>query len=277
MSLPPIPLAGVIGHPIAHSKSPRLHAHWLKRYGIRGHYIPMEVASNDLAHVLSVLPKAGFRGVNVTIPHKEPVLDIADVISDRAALIGAANTLTFQSDGKLHADNTDGVGFINNLKHNAPNWSAADGPAMILGAGGAARAIVAGLLHDRVPLILLANRTRARADALKAHFGAKVEVVDWNNVPSRLADAATLINTTSLGMTGKEDFKLPLDHLQKGTVVTDIVYTPLTTTLLAKAHERGCQVVDGLGMLLYQAAPGFERWFGQAPVIDEELRQIMLR
>ena len=277
MSLPSIPLAGVIGHPIAHSKSPRLHGHWLKRYGIRGHYVPMEVASNDLAHVLSVLPKAGFRGVNVTIPHKEPVLDIADVISDRAALIGAANTLTFQSDGKLHADNTDGAGFIDNLKHNAPNWAASDGPAMILGAGGAARAIVAALLHERVPSIMLANRTRARADALKAHFGAKIEVVDWNNVSSRLGEAATLINTTSLGMAGKEDFKLPLDNLEKGTVVNDLVYTPLTTTLLARAHERGCQVVDGLGMLLFQAAPGFERWFGQAPEIDEELRRVMLR
>lgn len=277
MSLPSIPLAGVIGHPIAHSKSPRLHGHWLKRYGIRGHYIPMEVASADLAHVLNILPKAGFKGVNVTIPHKEPVLDIADVISDRAALIGAANTLTFQSDGKLHADNTDGVGFIANLKQKAPTWKAIDGPAMVLGAGGAARAIVAGLLHERVPSILLANRTRARADALKAHFGAKVEVVDWNNVASRLSEASTLINTTSLGMMGKEELKLPLDRLSTEALVTDIVYTPLTTNLLAVAHDRGCQVVDGLGMLLHQAAPGFERWFGVTPDVDDELRKVMLR
>ncbi len=276
MNLPPIPLAGVIGHPIAHSKSPRLHGYWLKKHGINGHYIPMEVASNDLAHVLNILPRAGFRGVNVTIPHKELVLDIADVISDRAALIGAANTLTFQSDGKIHADNTDGAGFIANLKHSAPNWSAEDGPSMILGAGGAARAIVGALLHERAPSILLANRTRARAEALKAHFGAKVEVVDWNNVASRLRDAATLINTTSLGMTGKEDIKLPLDNLQPGTVVTDIVYTPLVTTLLASAADRGCQVVDGLGMLLHQAIPGFERWFGATPTVDEDVRRMML-
>jgi len=277
MNVPNIPLAGVIGRPIGHSKSPRLHNHWLQRYGVPGHYIPMDVATNDLAHVLSVLPKAGFRGVNVTIPHKEAVLDIADVISDRASLIGAANTLTFQSDGKLHADNTDGVGFIANLRQNAPAWDATAGPALVLGAGGAARAIVASLLHERVPQILLANRTRARADALKAHFGGKVEVVDWNNVSGRLGDAATLINTTSLGMEGKEELKLPLDNLRTTTLVTDLVYTPLITPLLAAAAEKGCTTVDGLGMLLHQAAPGFERWFGHTPEVDEALRKVMLR
>ncbi len=277
MNVPNIPLAGVIGRPIGHSKSPRLHSHWLQRYGVPGHYIPMDVATNDLAHVLSVLPKAGFRGVNVTIPHKEAVLDIADVISDRASLIGAANTLTFQSDGKLHADNTDGVGFIANLRQNAPGWDATAGPALVLGAGGAARAIVAALLHERVPQILLANRTRARADALKAHFGGKVEVVDWNNVSSRLGDATTLINTTSLGMTGKEELKLPLDNLRTSTLVTDLVYTPLTTPLLTAAAAKGCPTVDGLGMLLHQAAPGFERWFGHTPEVDEALRKVMLR
>jgi shikimate dehydrogenase len=277
MNVPNIPLAGVIGRPIGHSKSPRLHSHWLQRYGVPGHYIPMDVATNDLAHVLSVLPKAGFRGVNVTIPHKEAVLDIADVISDRASLIGAANTLTFQSDGKLHADNTDGVGFIANLRQNAPGWDATAGPALVLGAGGAARAIVAALLHERVPQILLANRTRARADALKAHFGGKVEVVDWNNVSSRLGDATTLINTTSLGMTGKEELKLPLDNLRTSTLVTDLVYTPLATPLLTAAAEKGCPTVDGLGMLLHQAAPGFERWFGHTPEVDEALRKVMLR
>lgn len=277
MTLAQIPLAGVIGHPIAHSKSPRLHGHWLQRYGIPGHYIPMDVANNDLAHVLNILPKAGFRGVNVTLPHKEAVLDIADVISDRAALIGAANTLTFQSDGKLHADNTDGIGFIANLKQNAPDWQPSSGPALVLGAGGAARAIVAALLHERVPQILLANRTRARADALKAHFGAKVEVIDWSQVSSQLDGVATLINTTSLGMEGKEELKLNLDPLTAKTLVTDVVYTPLTTGLLAAAHMKGCPVVDGLGMLLHQAVPGFERWFGKTPTVDEQLRQVMLR
>ena len=237
----------------------------------------MDIASSDLPHVLNILPKAGFKGVNVTIPHKEAVLDIADVISDRAALIGAANTLTFQSDGKLHADNTDGIGFIANLKQNAPDWDPNSGPALVLGAGGAARAIVAALLHERVPYILLANRTRARADALKAHFGARVSVIDWSQAAGHLAEITTLINTTSLGMQGKEELKLPLDHLTDKTLVTDIVYTPLTTALLAGAHAKGCTVVDGLGMLLHQAVPGFERWFGQTPTVDEDLRHVMLR
>lgn len=271
-----IPLAGVIGQPIAQSKSPQLHGHWLKRYGINGHYIPMEVSSVDLPHVLNNLPKMGFRGVNVTIPHKEAVLDLADVISDRAALIGAANTLTFQSDGKLHADNTDGFGFISNLRQEAPDWDPKAGPAVVLGAGGAARAIVAALLHEQVPQIYLANRTRARADALKAHFGGKVQVVDWTQAGSVLDEAATLVNTTALGMTGKEDLELSLAALSSKTLVTDIVYNPLVTPLLASAAEIGCPTVDGLGMLLHQAVPGFERWFGKAPEVDAELRRALL-
>ncbi len=271
-----IPLAGVIGHPIAHSKSPTLHGHWLSRYGINGHYIPMNVESSDLAHVLDNLPKMGFRGVNVTIPHKEAVLNIADVVSDRAALIGAANTLTFQTDGKLHADNTDGAGFIANLKQEAPDWTGKDGDALVLGAGGAARAIVAGLIQQGVPHVLIANRTRARADALKAHFGAKVTIVDWTQAPNHLSDVATLVNTTSLGMVGKEELKIKLDSLSAKTLVTDIVYTPLQTNLLKDAEQRGCKTVDGLGMLLHQAAPGFERWFGKRPEVDQALRQAVL-
>ncbi|EPX77624.1 shikimate dehydrogenase [Litoreibacter arenae] len=272
-----IPLAGVIGQPITQSKSPVVHAHWLRRYGIRGHYIPMDVSSVDLPHVLNNLPRMGFRGVNITIPHKESVLDIADVISDRAALIGAANTLTFQSDGKLHADNTDGLGFIANLKQEAPGWNPQAGPALVLGAGGASRAVVAALLHERVPEIILTNRTRARADALKAHFGGKIKVVDWTQAASHLDETATLVNTTALGMTGKEELKLNLGRLTSDTLVTDIVYNPLTTPLLAQAEARGCQTVDGLGMLLHQAVPGFERWFGRAPEVDAELRNAVLR
>ncbi|PTX57880.1 shikimate dehydrogenase [Litoreibacter ponti] len=271
-----IPLAGVIGQPINQSKSPQLHGHWLKRYGINGHYIPMEVSSVDLPHVLNNLPKMGFRGINVTIPHKEAVLDMADVISDRAALIGAANTLTFQSDGKLHADNTDGYGFTANLKQEAPDWAPKSGPALVLGAGGAARAIVAALLHEKVPEIFLSNRTRARADALKAHFGGKITVVDWTQAASHLDEIGTLVNTTALGMSGKEELKLNLERLTPKTLVTDIVYTPLVTPLLAAARVIGCPTVDGLGMLLHQATPGFERWFGQVPKVDAELRRALL-
>lgn len=272
-----IPLAGVIGNPISHSKSPRLHGYWLRHYGIPGHYIPMEVASSNLAEVLGTLPKMGFRGVNVTIPHKEAVLEIADVITDRAALIGAANTITFQSDGKIHADNTDGVGFIANIRQTVPTWNPGSGPALVLGAGGAARAVVATLLQEGVPQILISNRTRARADALKAHFGAKIEVVDWNQAHNRFDEAGTLINTTSLGMAGKEELKINLEGLKSTTLVTDLVYTPLTTSLLAHASAIGCRTVDGLGMLLHQAVPGFERWFRYTPEVTDTLREVMLR
>jgi shikimate dehydrogenase len=271
-----IPLAGVIGYPIAHSKSPKLHGHWLKRYGIPGHYIPMEVSSGNLPHVLNNLPKMGFVGVNVTIPHKEAVLEIADVISDRASVIGAANTLTFQSDGKLYADNTDGFGFVANLKQEMPDWSASVGPAMVLGAGGAARAIIAALLQEGAPEVVIANRTRARAETLRSHFGGKVTVVDWTQTNTRLADVSTLVNTTSLGMVGKEELRIPLDNLSRNTLVTDIVYTPLETKILADAKDIGCPTVDGIGMLLHQATPGFERWFGYAPQVDEALRNAVL-
>ena len=272
-----IPLAGVIGSPISHSKSPRLHGHWLKKYGLQGHYIPMDVAQDDLAEVIRMLPKLGFVGVNVTIPHKEKVLELADLVTDRAALIGAANTVIFRKDGKIHADNTDGYGFVENLRQNAPNWQPKSGPAAVIGGGGAARAVIASLIEIGVPEVRLSNRTRARADALRAEFGAKVSVYEWVQAGNMLEDAATVVNTSSLGMVGKPDFRVPLDALSPNAVVNDLVYTPLHTTFLRQAADIGATTVDGLGMLLHQAAPGFERWFGQRPEIDEDLRQIMLR
>ena len=274
--LPRIPLACVIGHPIAHSRSPVLHGYWLKRYGIKGHYIPIDIAPLDLPNLLRTLPQLGFVGANVTIPHKEAILNIADIVTDRAALIGAANTLIFRKDGKIHADNTDGSGFIANLRQNAPHWVPTSGPAVILGAGGAARAVVAALIEVGVPEIRLTNRTRARADALRSDFGAKVHVHEWVQVSNLLEDAATLVNTTSLGMTGKPDLRLSLDRLNPQALVTDLVYTPLKTQLLIEAEARGNTVVDGLGMLLHQAAPGFERWFGLRPEVDEATRKAVL-
>ena len=272
-----IPLAGVIGSPISHSKSPRLHGHWLKKYGLQGHYIPMDVAQDDLAEVIQMLPKLGFVGVNATIPHKEKVLELADLVTDRAALIGAANTVIFRKDGKIHADNTDGYGFVENLRQNATNWQPKSGPAAVIGGGGAARAVIASLIEIGVPEVRLSNRTRARADALRAEFGAKVSVYEWVQAGNMLEDAATVVNTSSLGMVGKPDFRVPLDALSPNAVVNDLVYTPLHTTFLRQAADIGATTVDGLGMLLHQAAPGFERWFGQRPEIDEDLRQIMLR
>lgn len=271
-----IPLAGVIGHPIGHSRSPMLHGHWLRRYGISGHYIPMAVEPTDLAAVLAALPKAGFVGCNVTIPHKEAALTLAQHVSDRAALIGAANTLTFRDDGSIYADNTDGYGFMANLHQYAPDWDPRSAPAAVLGAGGAARAIVSALLDAGVPEIRIANRTRSRADQLRAHFGARLTVYDWARAGTMFAGAGLAVNTTSLGMTGKTGLHIPMDDLGAQTLVTDLVYTPLRTGFLEQAAARGCHTVDGLGMLLHQAAPGFERWFGTRPVIDDDLRDAVL-
>lgn len=271
-----IPLAGVIGNPIAHSRSPRLHKHWLARYGIAGDYVPLHVTEDDLEQVIRTLPKMGFVGVNITIPHKVSVMQIADQISDRAILIGAANTLIFRKDGKIHADNTDGYGFLSNLKQGAPMWKADQGPAAILGAGGAARAVIEALIEAGVPQILLSNRTRGKADALKSEFGTRITVVDWVQAGIMIEDASLVVNTTSLGMVGVAEPRIPLDGLHRGQVVTDLVYNPLRTRLLQQAEAAGCTTVDGLGMLLHQAVPGFERWFGLRPDVDDALRAAVL-
>ncbi|MBL4916702.1 shikimate dehydrogenase [Szabonella alba] len=273
---PRLPLAGVIGSPIAHSRSPVLHGYWLRRYGLKGHYIPLDIAQADLAEALKMLPRMGFVGLNVTIPHKESILALADIVTDRAALIGAANTIIFRKDGKVHADNTDGSGFVANLRQYAPNWNPAAGPAVVFGAGGAARAVVAALIEVGVPEIRLTNRTRPRAEALRAAFGAKITVLDWVQSQGALSDAATVVNTTALGMVGKPEFTLSLEDINPAALVNDLVYTPLETSFLKAAAARGCTVVDGLGMLLHQAAPGFERWFGQRPEVDQATRDVVL-
>ncbi|MYH59332.1 MAG: shikimate dehydrogenase [Boseongicola sp. SB0675_bin_26] len=271
-----IPLAGVIGTPVAHSKSPRIFRHWLTRFGIQGHYIPMDVAEQDLETAIRALPRLGFVGVNVTIPHKEHVLEVADVVSDRAALTGSANTLAFRDDGMVHADSTDGHGFMESLRSSAPGWSPGQGPVAILGAGGAARAVVASLLNAGAEEIRLSNRTRARSEILRKEFGAKIRVHDWSKAGDMLKGARTVVNATSLGMVGHDKLQVPLRHLSGDAVVTDLVYAPLETEFLAQARRIGCQPVDGLGMLLFQAAPGFERWFGIAPHVDDQLRQAVL-
>lgn len=271
-----VPLAGVIGWPVAHSRSPLLHGHWLRRHGLRGHYVPLAVAPEHLAQVLQALPRMGFVGVNVTIPHKEAVLALADVVTDRAALIRAANTLIFRPDGRIHADNTDGYGFIANLIQQAPDWQAASGPAAVIGAGGGARAVVAALLERGVPELRIANRSRERAERIREDFGARVTVHDWSHLGEMLDGARTVVNTTSMGMAGQPPLQFPLDSLSPEALVTDLVYTPIDTDLLRAARTRGCTTVDGLGMLLHQGAPGFERWFGVRPEIDDDLRAAVL-
>ncbi|KIC10247.1 shikimate dehydrogenase [Leisingera sp. ANG-M1] len=272
-----IPLAGVIGCPVAHSKSPQLHRHWLNTHGIAGHYVPMHVEPEDLADTIRMMPKMGFVGANVTIPHKEAVMEIADKVTDRAKLIGAANTLIFRKDGTIMADNTDGYGFITNLHQGAPLWEPQSGPAVVLGAGGACRAVVASLLEAGVPEILLTNRTRDRAEQLQSDFGSQVKVSDWVQAGNIIEEGALIVNTTSLGMVGKPRLRVPLDGLQRNAVVTDLIYAPLKTDLLQTAEEAGCTVVDGLGMLLHQAVPGFERWFGHRPDVDAATRAAALR
>jgi shikimate dehydrogenase len=268
-----IALAGVIGAPVGHSRSPRLHGTWLRDYGIAGHYVPLHVEAGDLERVLRVMPRMGFVGANVTIPHKEAALALADEVTDMAARIGAVNTLTFK-DGRILADNTDGYGFMANLRQGAPDWRADAGPALVLGAGGAARAVIVALQDAGVPEIRLTNRTRARAEELAAEFGCAVQ--DWEKRAEGLGDLGLLVNTTALGMEGQAPLEMPLDGLPAGALVTDIVYTPLDTPLLCDARARGLQAVDGLGMLLHQAVPGFERWFGRRPEVTDSLRAAVL-
>ena len=271
-----IPLAAVLGAPVAHSRSPALFAHWLRQMGVRGHYVPIDVAPERFADTLGILPSLGFRGVNVTIPHKTAALALADAVTDRAALIGAANTLTFAEDGRLHADNTDGMGFLAALRAGSPGWRADAGPAAVLGAGGAARAVIAALIEAGVPEIRLTNRSRGRADALRAEFGAKIKVSDWHRAGSIFDDAALAVNTTALGMAGGQPMRVPLDGLHAGMTAMDLVYVPLETPFLQAARTAGATPVDGLGMLLHQAVPGFERWFGHRPVVDEAARRAAL-
>jgi shikimate dehydrogenase len=272
-----IPVAAVIGHPVNHSRSPRMHNFWLAHFGLEGYYIPLDIDPKKFERSIRNLPELGLVGANITIPYKEKVLKIADKISDRAALIGAANTLTFLPNGGIYADNTDGYGFLQNIKSKYKDWSAREGITVVFGAGGASRAILAALIEDGASDIILANRTRSRADQLRSELGAKIKVVEWMKIQNYLSEASTIINTTSLGMVGKTDLPIPLNALKKNTLVTDIVYTPIETHLLATAAKMGCRTVDGLGMLIHQAIPGFERWFGIKPGDSQALRELLIK
>ena len=270
------PLAAVIGWPIGHSMSPIIHTHWLNTYGIKGHYIPIGLRPENFEAGIRSLPKLGFKGANITIPYKETILGMAKSVSDRAALIGAANTIVFREDGGFYADNTDGYGFVQNLRQRAPDWSANSGPAVVLGAGGAARAIVSALLEFGAPEIRIGNRTRHRADIIKDQFGARVSVFDLAQTREALHGVATIVNTTSLGMAGQPPLNIRLEFAPRTALAADIVYNPLRTEFLAQAEEQGMRTVDGLGMLLHQAVPGFESWFDHRPVVDDHLRQLVI-
>jgi len=264
--------ACVIGWPVEHSRSPLIHRYWLKQYGIDGAYEKEAVRPEDLAEFLGSLKERGYAGANVTLPHKEAALQLAALADEAARAIGAANTLWLDDSGRLNASNTDAYGFITNLSAAASGWNEGGRPVMVLGAGGAARAIVHGLLAEGARRILLANRTSGRARALAAAFGPAVAVVDWQERARALTGCGLLVNATSLGMTGKDALDLDLAAFAPHAVVADIVYSPLETELLAAARARGNRTVDGLGMLLHQAVPGFERWFGVRPEVTPGLR-----
>ena len=269
-------LAGVIGDPILHSKSPILHRFWLNQNNINGHYIPLKVSKIDLELVLKTLPKMGFSGVNVTVPHKESVLKIANEITQSASQIGSANTLTFLPCGGFKADNTDGYGFLKNLEENEPTWDSSNAKVLIIGAGGASRAVISALLNLGVSKIVITNRTYERANELKEYFDRKIDVIKWNEKEQFLGEINTLVNTTTLGMLGCENLDLPLSSINMGTIVLDLVYNPIKTTLLQNAEKQGCKIIDGLGMLLHQATPGFKEWFGVEPKITNEIRKRIL-
>ena len=264
--------ACVIGWPVAHSRSPVIHRYWLKLYGLDGAYEQEAVRPEEIEDFLHSLGQRGYEGANVTLPHKEAALAAADRPDAAATAIGAANTLWLDNKGLLHASNTDAYGFMTHLSAEAPDWNKGKRPVMVLGAGGAARAILHGLLDAGASKILLANRTEDRAKALAQSFGSRVSLIPWGDRNRALAGCGLLVNATSLGMTGKQPLDLGLSALPLDATVADIVYSPLQTPLLAAAKARGNRTVDGLGMLLHQAVPGFQRWFGVRPEVTPELR-----
>lgn len=267
--------AGVIGWPVAHSRSPALHGYWLRRYRVAGAYIPMPVRPDRIEAALRGLAALGFAGCNVTVPHKQAALALADHPDALARRIGAVNLILVEPDGSLTGRNTDAAGFLDNLRQQAPAWRAADGPAVVLGAGGAARAVLAALTDAGVPDIRLLNRTRSHAEALADAFGDPIVVAEWEQRAAALEGAALLVNTTVLGMDGQAPLALDLTALPRTAVVADLVYVPLETPLLAAARARGNVVVDGLGMLLHQAVPSFEAWFGIRPEVTADLRALI--
>ncbi|CAO3352654.1 shikimate dehydrogenase [Azospirillum melinis] len=274
-------IAGVMGWPIGHSRSPRLHGFWLRQYGIDGAYVPLAVAPERAEQAIRALPALGFRGCNVTVPLKEIAFRTVDRLDGTARRMGAVNTIVVADDGALEGGNTDGFGFIENLRAEQPDWTAERGPAVVIGAGGAARAVVVALLDAGAPEVRLVNRTRARAEELAADLAAVglnggVTVVDWVSRETALDGASLLVNTTTQGMAGQPALDLSLRALPASAVVNDIVYVPLETPLLAEARARGNPVAGGIGMLLHQARPGFRAWFGIEPQVTPDLTRFVL-
>ncbi len=270
-------VAGVVGDPISHSLSPRLHGYWLNKYNIEGEYQAFHITSGELANFLSALKNNKIRGVNLTLPHKVSGMALVDKLNESAQKIGAINTIYVDDSGMLVGTNTDGYGFLKNLEQKANNWRPQNGPVSMIGAGGAARAIIVSLLDSGVPEIRICNRTIDNAQKLTSELNdSRVKVMPWEQKDQSLEGAALLVNVTMLGMAGQAPLELDLKYLPKTAIVYDIVYHPLETALLANAKRRGNKTVDGLGMLLHQAVPGFKAWFGVEPEVDSALRTHVL-
>ena len=266
--------ACVIGWPIEHSRSPLIHGHWLKKYGIEGSYTKEAVKPEDLESFLRSLGANGFAGCNVTVPHKEAAFAAAELKDKSALAVGAANTI-WREGNKIACANTDTYGFMQHLKVSVPNWQKRDAPVSILGAGGAARAIIYGFLEAGVEQILLFNRSRERANIIAQHYGPKVKALDWADRERTSHASSVIVNTTILGMMGDGSPDIDFAHFHRDCVAADIVYVPLQTAFMSAAEMRGLKTVDGLGMLLHQAVPGFEKWFGVRPEVTPELRALI--
>ena len=267
----PYTLAGVMGWPVGHSRSPIIHNHWIAEHDLHGSYVLLPVEPEKLEQALRALPVLGFAGCNLTIPHKVAAMSIVDRIDPLAQRIGAVNCIVVEADGSLSGRNTDAFGYIQSLRDAQSDWQAHTGPALVLGAGGAARAVIAGLLDSGVPSIRLTNRSPDKTHELIATFGPQVVAVDWDARHSAVDGAALVVNTTNLGMQGQPALELDLSDLSQQALVSDVIYVPLETPLLAAAKLRGNATVNGLGMLLNQARPAFEAWFGVMPAISDTL------
>jgi shikimate dehydrogenase len=265
----------VMGWPVMHSRSPRLHNYWLGRYGLVGAYVPLAIHAEGLRAALRALPALGFSGCNLTIPHKEAALEIVDEVDPPARRIGAINCVVVRPDGSLFGRNHDGWGYIESIIEAAPDWRADAGPIVVLGAGGGARAVVVGLADRGAEEIRVVNRSFDRARELERTIGGPVRAIDWANRTDALGGAAMLVNTTSQGMVGQGALDIPLDRLPKSALVSDIIYVPEETPLLAAARARGNRTINGFGMLLHQARPAFRDWFGVMPEVTPELRAMI--
>ncbi|MCP3472298.1 shikimate dehydrogenase [Bradyrhizobium sp. CCGUVB1N3] len=264
-------LAGVIGMPVAHSRSPVIHNYWLNAHGIRGVYVPLAVQPERLKDALPGLVALGFRGCNVTMPHKQTAMALLSRVNDTARRIGAVNTIVVEEDGTLSGFNNDGNGFVQSLRDARTDWRADEGPILLLGAGGASRAVVVALLENGAREILIANRTADKAEALAKEFGAYLRTVAWAERSAAVADKALVVNCTDRGMVGKDALEIDLSRLKPSTLVADLIYTPLETPFLAEAGARGCKTVNGLGLLLNQARLAFKAWFGVMPDVTPDL------